>query len=82
MGLMVVMGLVMGLVMYSHAIDSKKTEVERVEEEAMISELVELVEKRDKLMWALHEVYKLVYDKLHLRIPERVVGKMAESVGP
>ena len=63
-------------------IDSKKTEVERVEEEAMISELVELVEKRDKLMWALHEVYKLVYDKLHLRIPERVVGKMAESVGP
>ena len=55
MGLMVVMGLVMGLVMYSHAIDSKKTEVERVEEEAMISELVELVEKRDKLMWALHE---------------------------
>ena len=29
---------------------------------------------------SLHEVYKLVYDKLHLRIPEPVVGRMAESV--
>ena len=29
---------------------------------------------------SLHEVYKLVYDKLGLRIPEEVVGKMAESV--
>lgn len=29
---------------------------------------------------SLHEVYKLVYDKLKLRIPELVVGRMAESV--
>ena len=29
---------------------------------------------------SLHEVYKLVYDKLGDRIPERVVGRMAESV--
>lgn len=29
---------------------------------------------------SLHEVYKLVYDKLGLRIPEPVVGRMAESV--
>lgn len=28
---------------------------------------------------SLHEVYKLVYDKLKLRIPELVVGRMAES---
>lgn len=28
--------------------------MERLEEEAMISELVELVEKRDALLWALH----------------------------
>lgn len=34
--------------------DSLKTEMERLEEEAMISELVELVEKRDALLWALH----------------------------
>ena len=34
--------------------DSRKTEMERLEEEAMINELVELVEKRDKLLWALH----------------------------
>lgn len=34
--------------------DSLKTELERLEEEAMISELVELVEKRDELLWALH----------------------------
>ena len=35
-----------------------KTEMERIEEEAMISELVELVEKRDKLLWALDEEKK------------------------
>ena len=34
--------------------DSLKTEMERIEEEAMIGELVELVEKRDALLWALH----------------------------
>ena len=34
--------------------DSLKTEMERLEEEAMIGELVELVEKRDALLWALH----------------------------
>ena len=34
--------------------DSLKSAVERLEEEAMISELVELVEKRDKLLWTLH----------------------------
>ena len=34
--------------------DARKTEMERLEEEAMISELVELVEKRDQLLWALH----------------------------
>ena len=34
--------------------DAEKTEEERVEEEAMISELVELVEKRDRLLWDLH----------------------------
>ena len=34
--------------------DAEKTEEERVEEEAMISELVELVEKRDRLLWGLH----------------------------
>ena len=34
--------------------DSLKTELERLEEEAMIAELVELVEKRDELLWALH----------------------------
>lgn len=28
--------------------------MEKLEEEAMIAELVELVEKRDKLLWALH----------------------------
>ncbi len=31
---------------------------------------------------SLHEVYKLVYDKLGERIPELVVGRMAESVSP
>ena len=35
--------------------DSKKTEMERVEEDAMVNELVELVEKRNKLVWDLHE---------------------------
>ena len=34
--------------------DTGKTEMERLEEEAMISELVDLVERRDKLLWALH----------------------------
>ncbi len=34
--------------------ESLKSEVERLEEETMISELVELVEKRDKLLWTLH----------------------------
>lgn len=34
--------------------DAGKTEMERLEEEAMISELVDLVERRDKLLWALH----------------------------
>ena len=40
--------------MTSFPADSLKTEVERLEEEAMISELVELVERRDKLLWTLH----------------------------
>lgn len=31
-----------------------KSELEKLEEEAMISELVELVERRDQLLWALH----------------------------
>lgn len=35
--------------------DSLKTEVEKLEEDAMVSELVELVEKRNKLVWDLHE---------------------------
>lgn len=35
-------------------LDGLKTELEKLEEEAMISELVELVEKRDKLLWTLH----------------------------
>ena len=34
--------------------DSEKTDLQRLEEEAMINELVELVEKRDRLLWALH----------------------------
>ena len=34
--------------------DSEKTNLQRLEEEAMINELVELVEKRDNLLWALH----------------------------
>lgn len=34
--------------------DSEKTDLQRLEEEAMINELVELVEKRDQLLWALH----------------------------
>ena len=34
--------------------DAGKSEMERVEEEAMIAELVELVERRDQLLWALH----------------------------
>ena len=29
---------------------------------------------------SLHDLYKLVYDKLKLSIPEPVIGKMAESV--
>ena len=29
---------------------------------------------------SLHDLYKLVYEKLHLTIPEWVVGKMAEAV--
>ena len=28
--------------------------MEKLEEDAMINELVELVEKRDQLLWALH----------------------------
>ena len=35
--------------------DNLKTEVERLEEEAMISELVELVKERDQLLWELDE---------------------------
>ena len=34
--------------------DTGKTDLQRLEEEAMINELVELVEKRDQLLWALH----------------------------
>ena len=34
--------------------DTGKSEMERLEEEAMINELVELVERRDQLLWALH----------------------------
>lgn len=34
--------------------DSLKTQLEQLEEEALISELVELVEKRDKLLWQFH----------------------------
>ena len=29
---------------------------------------------------SLHQLYKLVYETLHLSIPEPVVGKMAEAV--
>ena len=29
---------------------------------------------------SLNDLYKLVYEKLHLTIPEWVVGKMAEAV--
>ena len=29
---------------------------------------------------SLHDLYKLVYEKLHLIIPEWVVGKMADAV--
>ncbi len=35
--------------------ESLKTEMEKLEEDAMVSELVELVEKRNKLVWDLHE---------------------------
>ncbi len=35
-------------------VDSLKSELEKLEEEAMINELVELVERRDELLWALH----------------------------
>lgn len=42
--------------------DSHKTELEKLEEEAMILELVELVEKRDKLLWELH-VEKIAEDE-------------------
>jgi len=42
------------VILYFCALDSLKTEVERLEEEAMITELVDLVEKRDKLLWNLH----------------------------
>ena len=31
---------------------------------------------------SLHDLYKLVYDKLHLHIPDNVVGRMSESVSP
>lgn len=41
--------------------DSHKSEMEKLEEEAMISELVELVEKRDKLLWTLH-LEKTLYE--------------------
>ena len=34
--------------------DTEKTDVQWLEEEAMVNELVELVEKRDQLLWALH----------------------------
>lgn len=34
--------------------DAGKTDMQRLEEEAMINELVELVEKRDRLLWDLH----------------------------
>ena len=30
---------------------------------------------------SLHQLYKLVYEKLKLTIPEKVIGKMAEAVG-
>ncbi len=36
-------------------VDSKKTEMDRIKDEAMIAELVELVEKRNKLLWDLDE---------------------------
>lgn len=39
--------------------DSKKSEMELLEEDAMVSELVELVEKRNKLVWDLHEEKQL-----------------------
>ena len=29
---------------------------------------------------SLHDLYKLVYENIHLTIPEWVVGKMAEAV--
>lgn len=34
--------------------ESQKTELEKLEDDAMVSELVELVEKRSKLVWDLH----------------------------
>ena len=36
-------------------VDSLKTELERVEEEAMMEELVELVMMRDRLLWQLDD---------------------------
>ena len=44
--------------------DSHKSEMEKLEEEAMISELVELVEKRDKLLWTLH-LEKTLWEHTH-----------------
>ena len=40
-------------------LDSKKTEMDRIKDEAMIAELVELVEKRNKLLWDLDEEKQL-----------------------
>ena len=39
--------------------DSRKTQMQLLEEEAMITELVELVSKRDALLWKLDEEKKL-----------------------
>jgi len=42
-----------------HVLDSKKTEMEQIKDEAMIAELVELVEKRNKLLWDLDKEKQL-----------------------
>lgn len=40
---------------FYHFADSKKTEREKAEDEAMMEELTELVMKRDQLMWQFDE---------------------------
>ena len=45
---------IVSLISHYFWVDSLKTELEKMEEDAMITELVELVEKRDKLLWTLH----------------------------